>query len=328
MSDKISVIIPAYNSQDTIERCLNSIQNQTYKNIEIIVVNDGSKDDTEKIVSDLQAEDNRIKLFSIPNGGVSNARNTGIDNATGDFITFVDSDDYIDQEMYQTLVDLTEEYNVQIAHCSYKNILPDGTIIKVGDNNKIIIQDHDEALESLISARFFSGSLCNKLYCANLLNNLKLNEDIKYNEDVLLNYLLFDKVDKSIYIDKPYYNYVAVESSATHSGNPIKYNEDIKCVAEIILSHSKGKSYQDLAEYNVAYKSLCLCRSYLFSNDKKLKIKNKDLKSELKKYKNQGLYKRKKDFLSYILLVYFPLVYKWTYRVYDKIRIKKLDPEQ
>lgn len=118
--DKISVIVPAYNCQDTIERCINSIQKQTFNNLEIIIVNDGSSDNTEAKIKELQDKDGRIIAISIPNGGVSHARNTGIDKASGDYITFVDSDDYIDEEMYECLYNLIKEYNVQIAHCSYK----------------------------------------------------------------------------------------------------------------------------------------------------------------------------------------------------------------
>ena len=88
MSEKISIIIPAYNSESTIRRCVDSIRNQTYRNLEIIVVNDGSTDSTSEVVNEINNTDSRVKLISIPNGGVSHARNVGIENATGDYITF------------------------------------------------------------------------------------------------------------------------------------------------------------------------------------------------------------------------------------------------
>jgi len=122
MSDKISIIIPTYNAERTIARCVNSIQEQTYSDLEIIIVNDGSKDSTERIVHLLKKNDERIKLITIPNGGVSHARNVGIENATGDYITFVDSDDYIDSDMYECLLEVAKEYDVKIVHCSYKNV--------------------------------------------------------------------------------------------------------------------------------------------------------------------------------------------------------------
>ena len=99
MTGLISVIVPAYNAEKTIEKCINSISCQTYENLEIIVINDGSKDTTEEIVSKLAKTDNRIKLITIPNGGVSHARNTGLEYVTGDFVTFADADDTIESGM-------------------------------------------------------------------------------------------------------------------------------------------------------------------------------------------------------------------------------------
>ena len=114
MSPKISVIVPAYNAEKTIERCLKSILKQTYHNLEVIVVNDGSKDSTELILSRIEKNDVRVHLITIENGGVSHARNVGIDNASGEYITFVDSDDYIDEEMYTSLMELIQKYDIGI----------------------------------------------------------------------------------------------------------------------------------------------------------------------------------------------------------------------
>ena len=120
--DMITVVVPAYNSEGTILRCINSILNQTYQDIQLIVVDDGSEDGTRTIVEEFQKQDSRIELISIRNSGVSHARNVGIDNARGEYITFVDSDDYIDEVMYESLMKKLNEYNADIAHCSYKNV--------------------------------------------------------------------------------------------------------------------------------------------------------------------------------------------------------------
>lgn len=321
--DKISVIVPAYNCQDTIEHCINSIQNQTYKDLEIIIVNDGSTDNTEQIISDLQSVDNRIKVFTIPNGGVSHARNTGIDNATGDYITFVDSDDYIDTKMYETLYSLIKEYNVKIAHCSYKNV--DGkAIVPVGDTGKITVQNHDEALKCLLSGRLFIGGLCNKLYNRILFNNIHLEESIKFNEDILANYYLFDKVEESVYIDRAFYSYVANETSATHTISSVVSRENVVMVARIIEKESIGKPYHIYAEKKLAYTLLDLYRAYLLNKDKSQK--KEELKRELKDYKL--VYKSKNEKTTYYLAMYFPHICVFTYKIYDRIRVKKLDPAQ
>ena len=322
--DKISVIVPAYNCQDTIERCIKSIQNQTYKNLEIVVVNDGSTDNTETLLREMQDEDDRIIVISIPNGGVSHARNTGLDNASGDYITFVDSDDYIDKEMYETLYDLIKEYGVEIAHCSYKNV--DGeAVVPVGDTGKIIVQNHDEAIKCLLSGKLFAGGNWNKLYNNTLFDNRRFDETIRFNEDVLANYYLFSKVEQSIYIDRAFYNYVSNESSTTHSLKTNDGAENVVLVAKRMAEMSSGKPYQTEADYRYAYLSLCLYRAYVFSNNPK-EIEKKRLSKENIKLMN-GLYKGK-DRVNYILLMYFPQIFKLAYILNSTIRKKKLDPKQ
>ncbi len=320
--DRISVIVPAYNCQDTIERCIKSIQNQTYKNLEIIVVNDGSTDNTETILHEMQLVDDRIIVISIPNGGVSHARNTGLDSATGDFITFVDSDDYIDKEMYETLYNLINEHSVQIAHCSYKNVVGDD-VVPVGDTGKIIVQNHDEAIKCLLSGRMFIGSLGNKLYRTCLFNNIRLDETIRINEDVLVNYKLFDCVDKSVYVDKALYSYVVNNESATHSMRTNEGPEQVLYVAKKMQEKSINKPYQSEADYRVSYLSLNLYKSYVLLNNSDEKSKRKRLKKNLKKYKHLF---SKKDMLNYYLLIIVPDIYRLAFKIYDKKRVKQLDP--
>ena len=115
----VSVIIPAYNIEDYIGRCLDSVLSQTYKNLEILVVDDGSSDCTGEILDDYEKKDQRIRVIHKENGGVSSARNIGIEAATGDYIGFVDGDDLMEPEMYKTLVNLLKEENADIAHCGH-----------------------------------------------------------------------------------------------------------------------------------------------------------------------------------------------------------------
>lgn len=119
----ISVIVPVYNLENYIERCLKSIQNQTYSNIEIIVVDDGSIDDSWNVINRIAKEDNRIIPVHKENGGVSSARMLGLDNANGEWIGFVDGDDEIEEDMYEVLINNAFECNADISHCGYKMIL-------------------------------------------------------------------------------------------------------------------------------------------------------------------------------------------------------------
>lgn len=323
---KISVIVPVYNGEKTVERCIRSIQNQTYLDLQIIVVNDGSTDRTEEVLRVLEKKDNRIKAVSINNGGVSHARNVGIDNAEGDYITFVDSDDYIAEDMYESLLRLSEKYNAQIVHCSYQNVVNGEVVSKVGNSGRVFIQSHDEALECLISGNLFIGGLCNKLYNKNLFTTIRLNEKIGINEDILANYYLFDLAEKTIYFDKSLYSYVVNEESTTHTGRITNGSEQVVEVAKIILKDSIGKPYEISAKKRVAFASLALYRDYLFNQSAENKEKRIQLKNEIKKYKS--LYTRRNDRLAYYLMMYFPHLYKLVYRIYDKKRIKVLDPEQ
>lgn len=329
MSEKISIIIPAYNSEKTIRRCVDSIRNQTYKNLEIMVVNDGSTDSTGKIVNAIGAEDSRVRLISIPNGGVSHARNVGIDSATGDYITFVDSDDFIDSGMYEKLIKIIKKYNVKIAHCSYKNVNESGVVLSVvGNKGKIVKQSHDEAMSCLLSGNLFAGGLWNKMYDSTLFSDVRLDETIKFNEDVLANYCLFDKVEASVYTDEAFYNYVEVESSSTHSADYVISGNQTLYVSKKMLELSTGKNYEEIAKNRVAVSTLCLYRAYIFSDDFSLNEEKKSIMTDIMSYKKQGFYRSKKEKTLVFLYKYAPHLFRVLFRLYDKIRVKKLDPEQ
>ena len=326
---KISVVVPTYNSEKSIQRCIKSIQHQKYNDLEIIVVNDGSTDNTIEIIDTLKRDDNRIKLIDIPNGGVSHARNIGIENATGDYITFVDSDDYIDEEMYITLMNIIQEKKVKIAHCSYKNVDNNENIISiVGGSNKVVIQNHDEAMKCLLSGRLFAGGMCNKLFSIDLFEYIRLNESIKYNEDVLVCFSLFDKVEESVYVDVPFYNYVAVESSSTHSANTVMLREQCLYVSRLMQQYSKGKPYFNIADSRVASQLLVLYRAYIFSKSNDFTDEKRKLKNEILDYKSRGFYNSKRDKISVFLFKYAPWMYRCIYKIHSLVGERKLDPEQ
>lgn len=323
----ITVVVPAYNSEDTISRCINSILNQTYQDIQLIVVDDGSKDGTKKTIEELKKIDSRIELISIPNSGVSHARNVGIEKARGDYITFVDSDDYIDETMYESLIELIKDYNVDIAHCSYKNVSEDGTILKrIGYSGKIISQTHDEAIECFLTDRLFIESLCNKLYSRHLFDNVRLDESIRINEDVLANFCLFNAAKNSVYVDEPFYSYVSNTQSVTHTKRGYEGAEQSLIVANRIYEMSINKPYEEYARQRVAQRCLNLYKSYTYADLSEIRHKRKEIRRILKEYRNDLT--RKNDKIAYILLLYFPLGYKTIYSLYSKKRIKQLDPIQ
>ena len=159
----VSVIIPVYNVYDYLDKCLNSIINQTYKSLEIIIVNDGSTDNSKDIIEKYSKIDKRITVINTKNNGLSVARNKGIDASHGDYLSFVDSDDYVDNDFIEYLVKLLEEYNSDISVCSfYQN----------DSNNKkeeIIVYNKIEAMKECIAYNNMYSSAWNKLYKKEIL---------------------------------------------------------------------------------------------------------------------------------------------------------------
>lgn len=235
----ISIIIPAYNIAPYISRCLDSIIAQTYKNIEIIVVNDGSTDSTAEIIDKYATADNRIIPVHKSNGGVSSARLAGIDIAKGDYIGFVDGDDYIEQDMYERLINNALKYNADISHCGYQMVFPDRTDYYY-NTGKLVTQDKIKGLNDLISGEYIEPALWNKLYKKELFEDLLINnrlpKDIKINEDLLMNYWLFKSADVSVYEDFcPYHYTIRKGSAATSVINKNKLWDPLK-VTKIIMA--------------------------------------------------------------------------------------------
>lgn len=177
---KISVIVPVYNVEQYLPQCLDSIINQTYKNLEIICVDDGSPDNSGKILDEYAKKDKRIKVIHQENQGVSVARNTGLDNATGEYIGFVDPDDWIEANYYETLIHSAKENNADVVQCGYKTYCD--KIDKVVVWKKTIATNFKNIIKNLKR-----GYVWNKLWKAELIqkNNLRFYPGI-YMEDLLL----------------------------------------------------------------------------------------------------------------------------------------------
>ena len=261
MEPLLSIIIPAFNIEQYISRCLDSLINQSYKNIEIIVVNDGSTDSTGDIIDSYVKKDNRIKVIHKKNEGVSIARNTGIHLAKGDYIGFVDGDDTVDDEMFETLIQNAINYNTDISHCGYKMVFPSRTdyYYNTGD---IVIQDNQEGLKDLLKADRVEPGLWNKIYKSSLFEDIRLNENIKYNEDLLANFYLFKKAKKSVFYDKCLYNYMIRKgSAATKQISKNKIIDPILVLEEIKNSLEKGTDLYEIAYKRYLGSLIGVCRN-------------------------------------------------------------------
>lgn len=213
MSGKISIIVPVYNCDKYLRRCIESLVSQSYKDIEIILIDDGSTDKSMDICQEMAAKDHRIKYVRQSNAGVSSARNHGLNIATGKYIGFCDSDDWAAPNMYENLVNLIEEYSADVAIVRYINEV-DGRVCSFNDSNKIITFSGKQAILEMHKAKLFEGQLWNKLFRAELFLNTRLDEKIIIFEDLLILWSIFLKANTVVFHDKSMYHYAINSSSA------------------------------------------------------------------------------------------------------------------
>jgi len=227
---KISLIIAAYNVENYIEKCLESIISQTHKDLEIVVVNDGSTDNTLKLIKNFSEIDNRIIIIDKPNGGLSSARNAGLDIVTGDYIGFIDGDDYIKEEMYEKLHELCNVSQCDIAVCGYIRKYSNREVLS--NTKKIIHYSSQQALEELIASKNLHDYAWDKLYKKELFEDIRYPIGKMY-EDVFTTYKLFFKANKVVYIDEPLYYYIQRDGSILRKGFSEKQFDQLEALEEI-----------------------------------------------------------------------------------------------
>ncbi len=213
----VSVIIPIYNSEKTIVKCLKSIMNQTYKNIEILVINNGSTDNSTKITSELMENDERIKLINTEKKGVSLARNIGLSEAKGDWIMFVDADDWIDESAINDMITIAIQEKVDIVKCAYKMIYSPKKV------NVISYKEKKENIDSLFWKVFFKtynyNQVWGQLISSHIAKKCKFDENLIMAEDYKYNYELYKKINYIYVLQKPFYNYSVNQNGINYSTN-------------------------------------------------------------------------------------------------------------
>ena len=217
-NDLISIIIPVYNVGTYLRRCLESVINQTYKNIQIILIDDGSKDNSGRICDKYSKIDDRIIVIHKENCGVSSARNEGLKVANGKYIYLIDGDDYIKEDTIETLYNLISIKGVDMAVVNYCKVDEKGNIIEKKDyTRKIVCLNKEESYKKLLNNNELAGFLMNKIYKKELLGNLLFDENIHYREDLLFNCNYLKKVSKLVYYDSAYCYYVQRFNSALNN---------------------------------------------------------------------------------------------------------------
>jgi len=215
-TERISIIVPVYNSAKYLIRCVKSLVHQTYNDLEIVLINDGSTDDSGRICDGFAKKDKRIKVLHQQNKGVSAARNTGLNIATGKWIGFVDSDDYVDNRMFENLLLVAQSTDAEIVVCGYVTKYLDGHEMVMAKADIPTVMSGLEALEYVLKPRCMEGFLCNKLFHQKFFNQSDklLREDIFFCEDLLFVVEAFINSKYVAYLPNAFYHYCMQEHGA------------------------------------------------------------------------------------------------------------------
>ncbi len=274
MENKVSVIVPVYNCEKYLEKCIQSIQMQSYQNLEIILVDDGSTDSSLSICQQAAAKDKRIVVIHQDNGGVSKARNAGLDVASGEYIGFVDSDDYIDEDMYEFLLRGFQKENIGISICGMYQVYANRQQVPKEYIQKVA--NRQEAIFMVLESRYISVNPVNRLFRRNIFDQLRFPVGMT-SEDA---YVILDilKQIEYVYIDlEPKYYYVHRLESITTRG----YRDNDLCVIKAYERNHEiiSQEYPELlkvADFRLYW-------SYFYVLDKMLEAESNPIDSGVKK---------------------------------------------
>ena len=312
---KVSVIVPIYNVEKYLEKCINSLLSQTLEDIQIILVNDGSKDNSGNIAKEYEKNNkNRIIYVEKENGGLSDARNYGLKYATSDFIAFLDSDDYIEKNAYEEMYNKAIEENADYVECDFIWEFP----------NKIRVDKQYPYKNKKEMLSFVRVVAWNKLIKRQLItdNNLEFPKGLRY-EDIEFTYKLIPFVNKFAYVDKPFIHYVQREGSIANVQN--ERTAEIFTVLDNVIEFYKENNiydeYRDELEYNYARYLLCS------SLKRMCKIKDKSIREKLLTESWERLNSNFPNWKENVILKtvnigknkYMRTVNKSTYKIYSKI---------
>lgn len=308
MEDLISIIIPVYNVDEYLDKCLKSVINQTYKNIEIILINDGSTDNSLNICKLYEKRYRNILLIDKKNEGVSIARNVGINMAKGEYITFVDSDDWIEK-------DYTEVLYRELKKDDFDLIISNGIVfndLKIVESNKInenIQFTSEEAIKELLLEKRISSSCWGNIYKKNIINKIKFDSNMRIAEDMKFMVEVIERCTKIKVIKDEKYHYYLRKNSAVRSGFNDKWYDELN-YCEVLIHKYKNSSLKNYAVKRFMRVNLfCATLSNLNKKDRT------NIKYNLVRYKKEYFNSRLNNFkekIKLIVVLYFPsFVFLW-----------------
>lgn len=310
----ISVIVPVYNVEKYLKKCVETIQNQTYTELEIILVDDGSQDQSGAICDELGKQDERIVVIHQVNSGQASARNAGLKKCKGEYVAFIDSDDTIELTMFETLIRLIEKSDSDIVLCGHQS-LAEGYMPQSLELGQVIDLDYEELWEEIFGK--LNNSVCNKLYKADLLQGLEFSQGIIHGEDLIFNLMYLARCKKGVLTTVKLYHYYRRAGSITRSS--FNRNKMFEIVAkdkalEIVKKHKPDQVMN--AEKYCFRARMNVIRSIYRSGVED------EYRTEIETYENyaQENYRKvrkelkNKEKIEYILLVCFKCMYVYLTR--------------
>ena len=321
---KVSVIVPVYNVEKYLSKCLDSLVNQTLKDIEIIVVNDGTKDNSQDIIDEyVKKYPKLIKSYIKENGGQGSARNLGIENATGEYIGFIDSDDYIEKDMFEKLYKKAKAKDFDIAICNINFVYDDGKIIPFKTNVYKDMFEKEELKKHMID---IYPIVCNKIYKKEIFKDSKLRFKEKvWFEDVEILHKLVPFVKSIGLVDEQLYNYLQREGSVTNTFDKKLYDyiDNWNGIIEFYKKNNLYDEYKKELEYTyVRYLYATFIKRATNYNDKKEYDKAVWIAIDnVKKYFPK--YRKNKYFYKSIKGIYLLFFNKTIANIYYKMKGRK-----
>lgn len=323
----ISIIVPVYRAEKYLAKCVESLLSQTYKNIEIILVDDGSPDKSGEICDQFREKDRRVKVIHQDNGGQSKARNMALSVAKGEYIGFVDSDDWIDSDMYSVLFDNLQLSQSDISCCQFRRVDEDGNTADTVLEKKVNSYDNLSAMKVLIEDREIGSHPCTKLFKCGLFKDVQFPIGRVY-EDIAIMHIIFSKAKRVVVTSERKYNYLINANSTSYTQTP-KWGYSLFCAF--------GDRYEFISEN---YPSLVD-----FTRERYLgiavgmfihwqKFGSFDGKAKMENEVRRVLHNERKYLLKYtsistsrkidaLLIVFVPLIVKCKYKIFYCFRKTK-----
>lgn len=319
----ITVIVPVYKAEHYLEKCIQGLLRQTHQNLEIILVNDGSPDNSGAMCDSFAKRDARIRVIHKENGGASSARNAGLNAMRGDYVGFIDSDDWIEPNMFEHMLSLLTAHHAQIAACGLQCDYGNGTTVYFNGNyphcKDVEVYSRLDALREAIIGRKITPSMCDKMLKASIFQNLRFREGT-VNEDFELVPQCIELADTVVYDPLPLYHYVIDGESVTH-GTFKKSRFTEAQVSRNLMAHYQ-EHYPSLYPYALAkHAEICMNLVQASAADNAFAEERKDLIAEVRAMKKRRFFRfldRKNQFKLILFSLSVPLFVRAMTRYYNR----------